>query len=100
MAEDDATDCARCGEAIRRRVMWWMPNLDRLDYLKTERGLGWFANAPEAPLCMDCWDRVDDLSEFLDTGASQVPGEGDPNENALTEFLDEVDIDEFRDAKM
>jgi len=99
MADSDATACAGCDETIRNPA-WWTPNLDPGEYLESERGLvlGNYPHQPEAPLCAECSRELEALKERYATGASSVPTEEGANENPLTEFLDEIDIDAFRDA--
>ncbi len=103
---DDDTDCSHCGETIPGQPIWWAPSHDRLAYLEEARDLGWFAHAPEAPLCRDCEARFRSLKAGSSTGVSfgdsndQLDTELDPEQNELTEFLDELDLDAFRDKGM
>ena len=103
---NDETACSHCGESPEGGVAWWAPSNERLAYLEEARDLGWFATAPEAPLCRDCEAELRNLRDTNSTGVwfgdseDELDTELDSKRNELTDFLDELDLDAFREKGM
>jgi hypothetical protein len=86
--------------SIRSDPVWWEPSVGRLQYLRRETELlpSDYPNDPAAPLCLGCSREIQILKGRYDTGLPASVGTDDPNQNELTEFLDELDIEAFRDS--